>query len=296
MMSGFDPMLIVVIAAVLGLIIGSFLNTVIHRLPRMLERRWREQCEELAAAPALGTPPDTAQPTSQGLRYDLVLPRSHCPACQTPVRARNLVPVASWFMLRGRCAACGTAISPRYPTVEALTAGLFALASAQLGMGWSLFGVLIVTAMLIALAFIDLDTYFLPDEITLPLLWLGLAASVTIPLWTITPSEAVLGAIFGYLSLWIVYQAFKLATGREGMGYGDFKLLAALGAWTGPFALLPIVLLASLAGAIVGITMMLALGRGRYTPLAFGPYLAAAGWITLVYGDRVTPLLQTMVR
>ncbi|MFZ9708661.1 MAG: prepilin peptidase [Steroidobacteraceae bacterium] len=296
MTSRFDPILIVVIAAVLGLIIGSFLNTVIHRLPRMLERRWRLQCEELAAAPALGTPPDTAPPSSQGSRYDLVLPRSHCPACQTPVRARDLIPVLSWFVLRGRCAACGVAISPRYPTVEAFTAVLFALAAAQLGLGWSLLGVLLVTAMLIALAFIDLDTYFLPDEITLPLLWIGLAASVTIPLWKITPSEAVLGAIFGYLSLWIVYQAFKLATGREGMGYGDFKLLAALGAWAGPFALLPIILLASIAGAIVGITMMLAFGRGRYTPLAFGPYLAAAGWITLVYGDRVTPLLQTMVR
>lgn len=297
MTSGIDPMLTIFATGLLGLVIGSFLNLLIHRLPRMLERRWKAQCEELNASNVLAAPPDLAAPIDTGPRYDLVMPRSHCPSCHTPLRVRDLVPVVSWFALRGRCAACGAAISPRYPLVELLTATLFVLAAARLGLGWPLACALLITAFLVALTFIDFDTYFLPDELTLPLLWGALAASVFLPSdpFPVTPREAVQGAIFGYLSLWIVYQGFKLATGREGMGYGDFKLLAALGAWLGPMALLPIVLMASFVGAAVGLVLMFGFGRGRYTPLAFGPYLAAAGWIVMVYGDPVTPLLRTVL-
>ena len=294
MSSGIDPMLTIFAAGLLGLVIGSFLNLLIHRLPRMLERRWKAQCEDLNASSVLAAPPDLTTPIDTGPRYDLVMPRSHCPSCNTPLRVRDLVPVFSWLALRGRCAACGVTISPRYPLVELLTATLFALAAARFGLGWPLACALVITAFLVALTFIDLDTYYLPDELTLLLMWGGLAASVFAPSepFPVSPRDAVLGAVFGYLALWIVYQAFKLATGREGMGYGDFKLLAALGAWLGPMSLLPIVLMASFVGAAVGLVLMFGFGRGRYTPLAFGPYLAAAGWVVMVYGDPVTPLLR----
>lgn len=297
MSSGIDPMLTILASGLIGLVIGSFLNLVIHRLPRMLERRWKAQCEELAASSSFEAPPDLSSPVVSGPRYDLVMPRSHCPSCHTPLRARDLVPVLSWLALRGRCAACGVSISARYPLVELLTGTLFALAAARFGVGVPLACALVITAFLVTLTFIDFDTYFLPDELTLLLMWGGLAASVFAPgsPFPVTPSEAVQGAVFGYLSLWTVYQLFKLVTGREGMGYGDFKLLAALGAWLGPLALLPIVLMASFVGALVGLVMMFGFGRGRYTPLAFGPYLAAAGWIVMVYGDPVTPALRALL-
>ena len=273
------PGVLLVVAAVFGLLVGSFLNTVIHRLPRMLERDWREQCAQLAAAETTGTDTSGAAPTE---RYDLVAPRSHCPACRTPILARHLVPVIGWLLLRGRCAACGTPIAPRYPLVETATALAYAAVAWRFGPTAECLAAMVVTGFLLALAVIDFDTHYLPDQLTLPLLWLGLAASLAGDV-----HSAVAGAIVGYVALWLVYQAFKLATGKEGMGYGDFKLLAALGAWLGPAALLPIVLAASLAGAVAGLTMIFFFGRSREQPLAFGPYLAAAGWLVMLGGDAL---------
>lgn len=258
-------------AALLGLIVGSFLNTVIHRLPRMMEREWRTQCAELAghAAPAEA-------------RYDLIAPRSHCPECRTPIRALHLVPLLGWLVLRGRCAACGTRIGKRYPLIELTTALLFVACALRFGLSLEFLAALVISSMLLALAVIDLDTHYLPDQLTLPLLWLGLAAALVGDL-----HAAVSGSIIGYLILWLVYHAFKLVTGKEGMGYGDFKLLAALGAWLGPEALLPIVLAASIAGATVGIAMIVFAGRSREVPLAFGPYLATAGWLVMMAGETL---------
>jgi leader peptidase (prepilin peptidase)/N-methyltransferase len=259
-----------VVAALLGLIVGSFLNTVIHRVPRMLEREWRAQCAELEGRV-------TASP-----RYNLIAPRSHCPACETPIRARHLVPLVSWIALRGRCAACGTAIAARYPLIELGTAIAFTLVALRFGSGIEAWAALLLTAFLIALAVIDFDTHYLPDQMTLPLLWIGLAAGLLGDVRT-----AVIGAIVGYLSLWAFYHVFKIITGKEGMGYGDFKLFAALGAWLGPAALMPVILIASIAGAAVGLTLVLLLGRSREQPLAFGPFLAAAGWIVTMWGESV---------
>lgn len=259
-----------VVAGLLGLLVGSFLNTVIHRLPRMLEREWAAQCAELE-----GRNPVTA-------RYDLIAPRSHCPACQKTIRASHLVPVVGWLVLRGRCADCGAAISPRYPLIECFTALVFAFVAFRFGATPEGVAALLVTAFLIALAVIDFDTHYLPDQLTYPLLWLGLAAALAGDVRT-----AVIGAIAGYLALWIFYHAFKLITGKEGMGYGDFKLLAALGAWLGPAALMPIVLLASIAGAAVGLALVFFFDRSRDQPLAFGPFLAAAGWLVMMFGERI---------
>lgn len=258
-------------AVLLGLIVGSFLNTVIHRLPRMMERDWRAQCAELAGS---------APPAQE--RYDLIAPRSHCPECRTPIRAVHLVPLFGWLLLRGQCAACGTRIGLRYPLVELATALLFGACAWRFGLSGEFFAAILVSSFLLALAVIDLDTHYLPDQLTLPLLWLGLAAALGGDL-----QAAVSGAIIGYLILWLVYHAFKLATGKEGMGHGDFKLLAALGAWLGPAALLPIVLASSIAGAAVGIAMIVFAGRSREVPLAFGPYLAAAGWVVMIAGDTL---------
>lgn len=269
----------IVVAALGGLLIGSFLNTVIHRLPKMLERDWQAQCEELAGrAPA-------EQP-----RFDLASPASHCPACQAPIRIHHLVPVLSWLWLRGRCADCGSAIPWRYPATELLTALAFAIVAWRFGPGWPLLAALVITACLLALALIDFDTHYLPDQLTLPLMWLGLLASL-VPLgdldarFAADPADAIVGAALGYLALWSVYWLFKLLTRKEGMGYGDFKLLAALGAWLGTSMLLPIVLAASVAGSIVGIVLILVFRHSRHQPIAFGPYLAMAGWLALLLGD-----------
>lgn len=269
-----EPVLVVAVA-VFGLAIGSFLNVVIHRLPRMMEAEWNAQCAELQGA-------DAAVATS----YNLVVPRSHCPSCKTPLRMADNIPLISWLALRGKCAHCGAGISARYPVVEALTALLSALVAAHFGMTLATGFALVFTWTLIALTFIDADTTLLPDDLTLPLLWLGLIANlfgVFAPL-----TDAVIGAIAGYLALWSIYWLFKLATGKEGMGYGDFKLLAALGAWMGWQALLPIVLLSSVVGAVVGIVLILLARRGREIPIPFGPYLATAGFIVLLAGDHLT--------
>lgn len=269
-----DPVLFVAIAALLGLLVGSFLNVVIHRLPRMLERRWATECAALRGEEVAGAP-----------RYDLLAPRSHCPHCGTPIPWWRNVPLLSFALQRGRCAACGVPIGWRYPLVEAATGALFAWCAWRYGwqpaaLAWAGFA-----ATLLALAAIDWDTTLLPDDLTLPLLWAGLTAAALGWTGQALP-DALWGAVAGYLSLWSVYWAFKLLTGKEGMGYGDFKLLAALGAWLGWQALIPLVLAASLLGAVVGLAMK-ALGtlrEGRYVP--FGPFLAFGGLLVWMAGPH----------
>ena len=270
-----NPLIFVLCAALLGLCVGSFLNVVIHRLPKMMERQWRAECAELAGQEA---------PAAE--RYNLIVPRSACPSCNRPITALENIPLLSWLVLRGKCAGCSTRISPRYPAVEALTAALSAYVAWHFGFGMAAAGALLFTWVMIALTFIDLDTFYLPDSITLPLLWLGLLLNLS---GTYTPlSGAVIGAAAGYLSLWGVYWIFKWATGKEGMGYGDFKLLAAIGAWLG-WQMLPLtILLSSLVGAVIGVGLIVFAGRGRSVPIPFGPYLAIAGMIALLHGPALT--------
>ena len=270
------------LALVVGLLVGSFLNVVIHRLPIMLERQWREQCAESSAA---GAAPEPSE------RYDLVVPRSACPACRAPIPAWRNIPVLSWLLLRGRCANCQARISVRYPLIELLCGLLTAAVVWRFGVGWTALGALMVTWFLIALAGIDLDHQLLPDSLTLPLLWGGLLASLgwsasTATSLPVSPTDAIVGAAAGYLSLWSVYHLFRMCTGKEGMGFGDFKLLAALGAWLGWRMLLPIVLCSAAVGAVVGITLIVTARRGRGVPLPFGPFLAAAGWLAMMWGPQ----------
>lgn len=255
--------------AILGLAVGSFLNVLIHRLPLMMEAEWRSQCAELEGREA------PTQPS-----FNLWVPGSHCPACKTPLRIADNIPLVSWLALRGKCAHCGARISARYPLVELLTSVLSGLVAWHFGLTWTTAFALVFTWILVAAAFIDADTTLLPDDLTLPLLWLGLLAAVlgyTVPL-----RDAVLGAMAGYLSLWTLYWAFKLATGKEGMGYGDFKLLAALGAWMGWKMLIPIALIASVVGIVFALVLLGARVRDKHIP--FGPYLCAAGFIALLWG------------
>ncbi|MBH1962656.1 MAG: prepilin peptidase [Rhodocyclales bacterium] len=270
-----DPSAIILIAGLLGLVIGSFLNVVIHRLPIIMEHDWATQCAEFRGEPA---------PAAATL--NLSRPRSRCPKCQHPITAAENIPVFSWLWLRGRCSACKAAISIRYPLVELITGALFAFAAMHFGLTTAGLGALIFIGALIALTGIDYDTQLLPDNITLPLLWLGLLFNL---FGTYTDlSSAVIGAIAGYLSLWSVYWLFKLITGKEGMGYGDFKLLAALGAWLG-WQMLPVmILLSSLVGAVVGISLMIFAKQGREVPIPFGPYLATAGVVCLIWGKPLT--------
>jgi leader peptidase (prepilin peptidase)/N-methyltransferase len=280
---------------VFGLLIGSFLNVVIYRVPVILERQWREQCAELAqpasscesaAGPELTTAKQTQPP------FNLVVPRSACPACKAPITALQNIPVLSYLFLRGRCANCGVRISPRYPAVEALTGLLSATVAWKFGFGASTLLAIAFTWFLIALTFIDIDHQLLPDNLTLPLLWLGLVLSLWAPLGgaapvPVDPRSSIIGAVAGYLSLWSVYHLFRLLTGKEGMGYGDFKLFAALGAWLGWKMLLPIILIAAAVGAVVGIAILALRGQQRSTPIAFGPFLAAAGWLMLMFGQEL---------
>ena len=270
-----NPPVFAACAALLGLCVGSFLNVVIHRLPRMMERQRKAECAELAG-----------QEAAPGPRYNLVVPRSACPSCGHAISAIENIPVLSWLALGGKCKGCKTAISPRYPAVELLTGVLSGYIAWHFGFGMAAAGALLFTWAMIALTFIDLDTFFLPDSITLPLLWLGLLFNISSTY--VSLSSAVIGAVAGYLSLWSVYWAFKWATGKEGMGYGDFKLLAAIGAWLG-WTMLPLtILLSSLVGAAIGIVMIVFAGRGRSVPIPFGPYLAIAGMIALLYGPALT--------
>ena len=273
---------------VLGLAVGSFLNVVIYRLPVILERSWREQCAQVSGEAAAATVPAGSAPQ----RFNLVVPRSACPACRAPIAAWHNIPLISWVMLRGRCVDCGAAISVRYPLVEALSGVLCAAVAVKFGFGWQALAALTFTWFLIALAFIDIDHQLLPDNLTLPLLWLGLLLSLWGPQPGTSPPpvdlrSSLIGAMAGYVSLWSVYHLFRLLTGKEGMGYGDFKLSAALGAWLGWQMLLPIILTAAAAGSVVGLALLGLRGRSRSTPIAFGPFLAAAGWMMLMFGPRV---------
>jgi leader peptidase (prepilin peptidase)/N-methyltransferase len=279
------PAAFIAVALIVGLLVGSFLNVVIHRLPRMLERQWRAECEALGGseAPAAGTPAPQ--------RYDLIAPRSACPSCNAPIAAWHNIPVLSWLLLRGRCASCGAPIGLRYPLVEAATAVLTALVAWKFGFGLPALFAICITWYLIAAAIIDLEHQLLPDSLTLPLLWFGLLASL-LPLTgpaaslPVDPRSAIIGAAAGYLCLWSVYHLFRLATGKEGMGYGDFKLLAALGAWLGWQMLLPIVLASAAVGALTGIGLIVFRRHARGVPIPFGPFLAAAGWLALMWGPE----------
>ena len=286
--------LLAAFAGLIGLLVGSFLNVVIYRLPLMMEREWRAQCRVLLeasdAAASTANVTDTAP-------FNLVVPRSGCPACKAPIKARHNIPLFGWLWLRGRCAACGAAIPVRYPVVEAFTGLTTAWLVWHFGYTADAVAAVVVSWALIALTVIDLDHQLLPDSITVPLLWGGLLFHLlAVPHATPGPfavslADGVIGAMTGYLSLWLVYQGFKLATGKEGMGYGDFKLFAALLAWLGYQMFLPILLLSALTGAVTGIALI-ALGRyGRKEPIPFGPYLAAAGFVAMAWGE---PLLTAV--
>jgi leader peptidase (prepilin peptidase)/N-methyltransferase len=263
-------------AAVGGALVGSFLNVVIHRLPRMLERQWQRECAEIA-----GNDLSDEQPTP----FDLAQPRSHCPACGHTLRAWENVPLLSYLLLRGRCSACRSPIGLRYPLVEGLAALLALVLVWRFGPEARAWAGLALTWSLIALAFIDFDVKLLPDSITLPLLWAGLLLSLGS--WFTDPTSAIIGAATGYLVLWGAYQAFRLLTGKEGMGYGDFKLLGVLGAWLGWQMLPQIVLISALCGSLVGIGLILWRGRSKDIPIPFGPYLAIAGWIAMLWGHEI---------
>lgn len=269
------PWIWVVVAVCLGLIVGSFLNVVIHRLPIMLEREWREHCAELN-----GTTVAAGEP------YNLVVPRSRCPHCGHLIRAFDNIPIVSYLMLRGRCRHCAARISPRYPIVELISGGLCGWLAWHFGFTWAAGGALLLTWALLALAAIDLDKQLLPDKITLPILWLGLLFNLGHVFTDLR--SAVIGAVAGYLSLWCVYQAFKFTTGKEGMGFGDFKLFALLGAWLGWQRLPLIILIAAASGAIIGTALIVTRRSQRGTPIPFGPYLVIAGWIALVWGTPIT--------
>ncbi|MDH5534316.1 MAG: A24 family peptidase [Betaproteobacteria bacterium] len=269
-----SPVLLITVAVLLGLAVGSFLNVVILRLPKIMERQWRTECAELA-----GTPPPPPE------AFNLLVPRSRCPACGHPIAALENIPVVSYLLLGGKCSACKTRISLRYPIIEALCGVLSGYVAWRFGLSAAGLGALVFVWAMIALAFVDLDTYYLPDNITLPLLWAGLLLNL-FGVFTVLPS-AVIGAVCGYLALWSVYWLYKLATGKEGMGYGDFKLLAAIGAWLG-WSMLPLViLLSSFVGAAIGIALIVLARQGRDVPIPFGPYLAIAGVIALLHGEAI---------
>ncbi|MGB1562345.1 MAG: prepilin peptidase [Sinimarinibacterium flocculans] len=270
-----SPGLLLFATVLLGLIVGSFLNVVIVRLPRMMERAWRQEAREILELPAADEAP-----------LSLLRPASTCPQCGTAIRPWHNVPLLGWLWLRGRCASCGTRISVQYPLVELASGVLAGLCAVKFGWSAQLAAALVFTWVLLTLAVIDLRTTLLPDNLTLPLLWLGLCLSL-VPVFAV-PEAAIVGALAGYLSLWLVFQGFKLLTGKEGMGYGDFKLLAAVGAWLGWPALPMVILLSSLVGAVVGIGMILLLRHDRRVPIPFGPYLAAAGWLGMMYGETLT--------
>ncbi|WP_329742481.1 A24 family peptidase [Dyella sp. A6] len=265
-------------AALLGLVVGSFLNVVILRLPERMEAQWKRDARDLLE-------PDAEREPAPPLPPGIVREPSHCPHCKHPLSAADNIPLFGWLLLRGRCRYCKTAISIQYPLVELMTAVLSAVVVWKFGASWAALSGLLLTWSLVALAGIDFRTQLLPDQITLPLLWLGLLLAL-LPMF-VNAHMAILGAAIGYLSLWSVYWLFKLLTGKEGMGYGDFKLLAALGAWLGPWSLLPIILLSSLIGALVGGSLIALRRHQREIPIPFGPFIAAAGWVWFVAGPQL---------
>lgn len=269
---------------IIGLLVGSFLNVLIHRLPRMMQRDWQQQAREILHLP---------QPESSG-PYNLFLPNSSCPHCNHEIRPWENIPLVSWLLLRGRCSACKAPISRRYPLIELASGLLAAFIAWHFGLSWQAAAMLLLTWGLLAMSMIDVDHQLLPDSLVLPLLWLGLILNA-FSLFT-TLEQALWGAVFGYLSLWSVYWAFKLLTGKEGMGHGDFKLLALFGAWGG-WPVLPLtILLSSVVGAVLGIIILRLRGAESSTPLPFGPYLAVAGWIALIWGDQITASYLQFVR
>jgi leader peptidase (prepilin peptidase)/N-methyltransferase len=270
-----EPAFFIAVSVFLGLMVGSFLNVVIHRLPKMMEQEWRRNCQELQG-----------QELAQEVTYSLVAPRSACPGCGHKITAWENIPVISYLFLRGKCSGCKTSISLRYPLIETLTGVLAGLISWHFGYSAIAVAAWIFTCALIALTFIDFDTQLLPDDITLPLLWLGLLFNLNTGFTDL--HSAVIGAVAGYLSLWSVYWLFKLATGKEGMGYGDFKLLAAIGAWFGWQLLPAVILLSSLLGSIIGIGLIVLAKRGRNVPMPFGPYLALGGIAALFLGPQLS--------
>lgn len=262
------------VCLLLGLIVGSFLNVVIHRLPKIMQRDWAQQCAELR-----GEAPTFSE------KYNLLTPASACPHCQHRIGALENIPILSYLLLRGRCKGCGASISLRYPIIEAVSGVLSCYAAVHFGFGWAAVGAILLLWALLALTAIDVDTQLLPDDITLPLLWLGLLFNAAHTFTSL--SSAVFGAMFGYLSLWSVYWLFKLIRGKEGMGYGDFKLLAALGAWMGWQALPLIIISSASVGAVVGILLIVVNKHGRDVPIPFGPYLAGGGIIALFWGQTI---------
>jgi len=270
---------------VLGLFVGSFLNVVVYRLPLMMQRTWKQECREFLELDADNESGTEIEPPE---KFNLMVPRSACPSCGSMISAWQNIPVISWLLLRGKCGNCKHPISAEYPVVELLTAILSLAVAMKFGASMQMIFAMLFTWALISLALIDFHTTLLPDSITLPLLWLGLLISL-VPVFVEAP-DAIVGAAAGYMILWLVFQAFKLVTGKEGMGFGDFKLLAALGAWLGWAKLPLIILLSSLTGAVIGIMMMALFKHKRSEPIPFGPYLAIAGWIALMWGDQIVAM------
>ena len=282
-----SPVAFIVVCFAFALLVGSFLNVVIYRLPVMMQREWRKQAQEIVAEPAEDLP--------QG-RFDLVAPRSRCPSCNMQITALQNIPVIGWLALGGKCANCKAPISRRYPIIELMTAVATAIVAWRFGFGPEAAAAILMTWALIAISMIDVDHQIIPDSLSLPLMWIGLFLSLFHPvadarILFVPPGEAIAGALAGYLSLWSIYHLFRLITGKEGMGYGDFKLLAALGAWLGlgpHYLMLPlIIMLSAIVGAIVGIAMVVFKRHDRSVPIPFGPYLAAAGWIAMMYGPQI---------
>ena len=277
------PAIFVAVVFAFALMIGSFLNVVIFRLPLMMQRDWYAQCDELAK--------ETRSEFPDG-PFNLVVPRSRCPSCGTEIKAWQNIPVLSYMMLGGRCRQCRKTISARYPIVEFFTAAFAATCAWHFGYGWEALMAIVLTLFLVPITMIDYDTQLIPDSTVYPLLWIGLLMSLFHPVagaetLFISPRDAIVGAAAGYLSLWSVYWIFKIVTGKDGMGYGDFKLLAALGAWLGWQSLPTIILLSAVVGAVLNIGLIVFKGRDRSQPIPFGPYLAGAGWITMLWGDKL---------
>ena len=290
------PWLFIGISVAVGLLVGSFLNVVIHRMPIMLDRALRQECADMAVADAAiargEKPPAILQEAKKEPPYNLVVPRSACPKCKAPITAVQNIPVVSWLVLKGKCAHCQAPISKRYPLIELFTGVVSGLVAWRFGFGTLAIAGLFFTWALIALTAIDLDTFFLPDQITLPLVWLGLLLSTTYPVWApgadpVTPVTSIFGAAAGYLFLWSLSWLYYFVRDRHGMGYGDFKLFAAFGAWFGYKMLLPIILCASFVGAIIGIWVLRRQRKGIDTEIPFGPYLAVAGWLFMLVGHDV---------
>jgi leader peptidase (prepilin peptidase)/N-methyltransferase len=292
-LSIYPPEVFVAVAGLLGLLVGSFLNVVIYRLPVIMERDFRVQAKAILDGEAAALRELESQDT-----FNLMVPRSRCPKCDEQISALQNIPVISWLWLRGKCAQCHTPISARYPIIEAITGVLTAFIIYKFGVNWAGLGGMLLVWALVALTMIDYDTQLLPDQITLPLIWLGIIFSM-LPHDDVFPAASLensaIGAIAGYLALWLVYWGFKLATGKEGMGYGDFKLLAALGAWLGWQMLPAIILLSAIVGAVTGIAMIIFGGHKREVPIPFGPYLAGAGIIAMLWGAELNNLLGQTV-